>query len=355
MNTNAVSALIVGNFLSESRGIRCICEDLAARLSAAGCTIVTTSSYESRALRLWDMLRTVVQEKHKYRVANVEVYSDLAFIWAEAVCFVLRRLGKPYLLTLHGGNLPRFASRNPRRVARLLASAAAVTTPSGFLLNEFRSFRSDIILLPNPLQLNAYPFRRRRPVRPNIVWLRAFHGMYNPLLALQVLARVVRQFPAARLTMIGPVKEERSLEEFRARMNKLNLTERVHIAGAIPKSKVPEWLDDNDIFLNTTNVDNTPVSVMEAMACGLCVVSTSVGGMPYLVKHERDGLLFPAGDPDAAARAVCRLLSDPLLAENLARNGRSYVERFDWSIILPQWQELLSSVPSGKQPDGATF
>jgi glycosyltransferase involved in cell wall biosynthesis len=99
--------------------------------------------------------------------------------------------------------------------------------------------------------------------------------------------------------------------------------------------------------LNTTNVDNTPISILEAMACGLCVVSTSVGGIPYLLEHEHDALLVPPNDPEAMAIAVRRLLTEPGLAERLSRNGRQKAEQFDWSIILPQWEALLISVAQG--------
>jgi glycosyltransferase involved in cell wall biosynthesis len=94
-------------------------------------------------------------------------------------------------------------------------------------------------------------------------------------------------------------------------------------------------------------VDNTPVSVLEAMACGLCVVSTRVGGIPYLLQHGRDALLVPPNDPEAMAAAVRRVLTEPALAESLSHNARLKAEQFDWSAILPQWQALLASVAEG--------
>ncbi|MBA3257451.1 MAG: glycosyltransferase family 4 protein, partial [Pyrinomonadaceae bacterium] len=99
-----------------------------------------------------------------------------------------------------------------------------------------------------------------------------------------------------------------------------------------------------------TNVDNAPVSVLESMACGLCVVSTNVGGIPYLLKHEEDALLVPPDDAQAMAAAVRRIYSEPGLAERLSRKGRAKVEQFDWSAILPQWEALLSAVAEGHQP-----
>lgn len=91
-------------------------------------------------------------------------------------------------------------------------------------------------------------------------------------------------------------------------------------------------------------MDNAPVTVTEAMACGLCVVSTAVGGIPYLLTHEEDALLVPPNDPEAMAAAVRRILAEPGLARRLSENARKKTEKFDWSVILPQWEALLTSV-----------
>ena len=174
------SILLVGNFLSSSVGTRGVCEDLAVRLEALGWSVLTTSCRRSRLPRLADMLSTAWFERRRYAVAQVDVYSGPAFSWAEAVCWTLRRAGKPFVLTLHGGNLPGFARRWPGRVRRLLGSATAVTTPSRYLWERMGSFRKDVRLLPNSLDVSRYPFRVREQVRPQLVWLRAFHQIYNP-------------------------------------------------------------------------------------------------------------------------------------------------------------------------------
>lgn len=335
--------LMIGNFLSGARGTRGVCEELAARLSAAGWSVVTTSSRSGRLARLVDMIGTVLRRRRDYRIAQVDVYSGPAFLWAELTCALLRLLGKPYVLTLHGGNLPTFARRLPRRVRRLLASAHAVTSPSGYLSEELKSLRPDVRLLPNALEIAQYPFRQRRVLRPHLVWLRAFHALYRPAVAPEVLAHILKGFPDARLTMIGPDKGDGSLEATREAARALGVLDRIRFPGSVPKADVARWLVEEDIFLNTTSVDNTPVSVLEAMACGLCVVSTDVGGLPYVVGHESDGLLVPPGDVQVMADAVQRLLSDPLLAERLSRNARVRAEAQDWSVVLPLWEALLWS------------
>ena len=127
------AVLLVGNFLSQTSGNYNVCEDLADRLRLAGWLVATTSDKPRRLQRLTDMLHTIWRQRHNYRVAQVDVFSGWAFAWAEAAGALLHRLGQPFVLTLHGGNLPAFARRHPQRVRRLLQAAAAVTVPSRHL------------------------------------------------------------------------------------------------------------------------------------------------------------------------------------------------------------------------------
>jgi glycosyltransferase involved in cell wall biosynthesis len=338
---------LAGNFLSASVGNRGVCEDLADRLRGAGWRVLTTSHRRGRAARLADMMATVWHRRRDYDVANVDVYSGLSFFWAEAVTWTLRQIGKPYVLTLHGGALPDFAARWPERVESLLGSAAAVTAPSGFLLEGLRPYRRDLRLIPNALDLPLYPFQRRTAPRPRLVWVRAFHEIYDPSLAVRVLAAIRQRHRDASLEMVGPDKHDGSFEKTRATAERLGVTEAVEFTGAVPKSRVPERINAGDIFLNTTTIDNTPVSVMEAMACGACVVSTDVGGIPHLVDHGTDGLLVPPRDAAAMAAAVERLLSEDGLAARISVAARAKTEAFDWSTVLPQWEEMLRGIAPG--------
>jgi glycosyltransferase involved in cell wall biosynthesis len=340
------SILMIGNFLSQSVGTRQVCEDLAVRLQTAGWNVLSVSRHPQPHRRIWDMIFTAWSKRQQYEVAQVDVYSGRAFLWAEAVTKTLGILKKPFVLTLHGGNLPIFAKNWHRRVRNVLEHASAVTVPSPYLLNSLSSFGKDLVLLPNPIDLHAYNFTERQKPSPKLIWLRSFHSVYNPLLAPKVLSRLESNFPGTTLVMGGPDKEDGTLEATRAEARALGIADRINFPGRISKQEIPEWLQRGDIFLNTTNVDNTPVSVLEAMACGLCVVSTNVGGIPYLLEHDREALLVPPDNPEAMAAAVRRILTEPGLGPRLSRNARAKAERFDWNVILPQWEELLRTVVS---------
>src|SRR4051794_40856340 len=164
------NVLLVGTFLSVKRGVRSVCEDLALHLSHAGWDVLTTSDKSQRLPRLIDMTSTAWLRRNEFGVAQVDVYSGPAFFWAEAACWILQLAGKPYVLTLHGGDLPAFARRWPFRVRRLLRSSAAVTVPSRYLLEQMKQYREEVQLQPNPLELADYKFRLRRNPQPGLVW-----------------------------------------------------------------------------------------------------------------------------------------------------------------------------------------
>jgi glycosyltransferase involved in cell wall biosynthesis len=338
--------LLIGNFLSSVTGTRGVSEDLAERLSDLGWMVLTTSQEVGRLAKLRDILFTIWHRRFEYEIAHVELYSGLAYVLAEITCLALKVARKPYLITLHGGNLPNISRRWPRRVRLLLQSAVAVTTPSRYLYDQMNAYSSKIRVLPNALNLSAYQFQKRYSSRPSLVWLRAFHKIYNPTLGVKVVALLVSEFPDIILTMIGPDKGDGSLEETIKLADKLGVNERIHFYGKVPKVDVPALLQKGDIFINTTNIDNTPVSVLEAMACGLCVVSTNVGGIPYLLDDGQNVLLLPPDSPEEMASAVRRILTEQDLSAYLSENSRVKASEFDWSAILPQWEALFSKVIS---------
>jgi glycosyltransferase involved in cell wall biosynthesis len=163
-------------------------------------------------------------------------------------------------------------------------------------------------------------------------------------LAVETLAELRRDVPDAVLTMIGPDKGDGSLNRAEAAAGRLKLHDAVTFEGRVDKPRVPERLAEADIFLNTSRVDNLPVSVLEAMASGLCIVSTRVGGIPDLLEHERDALLVPPGDAPAMAAAARRILHEPGLAARLSRNAQRKAAAYDWSAVLPQWEKLLDGL-----------
>ncbi len=336
--------LIAGNFLSRGGGNRGVCEDLAERLDGLGWPVVTTSQHTGRLARVADILHTAWSKRADYEVAQIDLFSGPAFFWALALGWLLGRLRKPYILTLHGGNLPGFSSRWPRLAGWLLRGAAAVTAPSAYLAGALHEFRSDIEIVPNAIDLASYPFRWRERATARLVWLRAFHDIYDPQLAIRTLALLTPQFPEIHLIMAGPDKGDGSYQATRALARSLGVDSHVAFAGRVLKSDLAAAIDRGDIFLNTSKIDNHPVTLLEAMACGACVVTTSPGGVPYMAQDGINCLSARTGDARALARAIGELLTRPELAARISRQARAGIEACDWPAVLARWLSLLTGV-----------
>ena len=162
-------------------------------------------------------------------------------------------------------------------------------------------------------------------------------------MAVEVLRLLLLKFPEAKLCMVGPEKDE-SLKETKALIANYQIQERVTLTGVLAKAAWHQLAVEYDLFINTTNVDNTPVSVLEAMALGLPVVSTNVGGMPYLLEDGVDGILVSPNNPKEMAEAIVDLIEHPQQVITLTTNARNKVAQFDEDIVKDQWHKLLNDV-----------
>ena len=335
---------MIGNHLSTSLHNKNIWHYLAERLSAAGWNVITTSPKENQVARLFDMLLTIWARRKEYTLSQIDVFSSKAFYFARLCSFLLKCLNKRIVFTLHGGGLSEFAQRRPSLLKRVLARADVVVTPSIFLQRELTNLHKEIKLIPNPIDYSLANFHLRKCISPNLIWVRAFNHVYNPNLAAKVIKLLKSDFPNINLFMIGPDTGDGTLPRFKVTISESLIMENIQIVGGKPHTEIPFWLAKADIFINTTNYDAAPRSILEAMANGLCVVSTNVGGIPFILENEEEGLLVPPDDPEEMAFSIRRILLEPGLAEKLSANAHKKAKSFDWSLILPLWQNLFNDL-----------
>ena len=341
---------MIGNFLPSPKHNKNVWYFLAEKLADTGWSVTTTSDKDNQFIRLLDMLFTIWRRKNSYQVAHIDVFSGKAFIYAQLSTCLLKMLKKRIVITLHGGGLPEFAAKKPYAVRAVLTAANAVVTPSPYLQNAFKDIRSDIILIPNPIDLTESIVKVREKALPKLIWIRAFHAVYNPCMAVKVVFLLKEDYPGIELMMLGTDKGDGTLGALLKLAEDLGVKPNLQIVGPVSHSEIPRWLDKADIFINTSNYDTAPRSILEAMANGLCVVSTNVGGIPLMAADNVEALLVDAGDARSMAMAVQRVLEDPELANMLSKNARNRAKLSDWSVILPQWNKLLSdTIKDGKR------
>lgn len=334
--------LFVGNYFHSKR----VWEEIPERLQTVGYSVLTTSSRKSKILRLFDMALTVLTKRQLFDFIIMDVFSGASFFWAELIGFLLIFLKKSYLLVLRGGGLAEFSSKYPKRVASLLNKADFVVTPSQFLLMKLSDMRQDIIYIPNGLDLDQFQNKTRLVCNPLLIWVRALHQIYQPEVAVKAINLLRQDYPEIRLLLLGEDKKDGTKENILRLVDDFRLVNSVNWIGFVPRVEVPLKLQTCDIFLNTTLYEGFGTSLVEAAACGLCIVTTNVGELSYLWEDGFDALLVPPNDPKAMAAAVKRILEEPGLAEKLSRNARKKAEKFDWGKIIPQWEAVIEEVIS---------
>lgn len=334
--------IYVDNFLTGHGHTPTTGTTLVKLFKQEGYTVISTSKKQNKVLRLVDMLFTIVVNRHN-SVVLLATYSTSAFYFAWACTIVCRFFRVPYIPCLHGGNLPQRIKDSPKKASQVFANSFMNVAVSGYLQKSMADHGWKSMVIPNNINIDAYPFKQRCDCAPRILWVRSFHSIYNPALAIRILHRLLQTYPSASLTMVGPDKDG-SLEQCKALANELGVHKNVIFAGLLSRDEWVKLAADCDIFINTTNFDNLPVSVVEAMALGMIVISTHVGGVPYLVQDEQTGLLVSAGDEDAFVAAIDRVINDKDLANKLCIAARKKAEEFDWNHIKIVWNTLFNSI-----------
>ncbi|MCH2489701.1 MAG: glycosyltransferase family 4 protein [Flavobacteriales bacterium] len=334
------SVLYIGNKLSKSGSTVTSIETLGAFLRQEGFRVRTASSLRNKYLRMLHMLWSTLRYSATIDKVLIDTYSTQNFLYAVAVAKLCRLLKLPYIPILRGGNLPERLKSSPSQCQKLFGLAAMNVAPSSYLMEAFkREGFTNLVYIPNTIDLSQYTFRLRKQIAPKLIWVRSFSSIYNPLLALQILQQLRSEGYNAELCMVGPEKDDslKACKDF-SEANNLNVT----YTGLLPKQEWIALASDYDIFINTTNFDNTPVSVIEAMALGLVVVSTDVGGIPFLIEDKSDGMLVPPNDALVFSEAIKTLLATPHLVEKLSKNARRKAESFDWKSVKHSWIQLLN-------------
>ncbi|MBK7900528.1 MAG: glycosyltransferase [Azonexus sp.] len=281
------------------------------------------------------------------QVVHLFANSGIAWYVFALPTIVLARLrGVPCIVNYRGGEARAFFAAAPRWVVRSPAWATALVVPSGYLAEVFREFGHSAEIVPNIVDLSRFSPSRdeRRPDAPHLIVTRNLEPIYDIPTALRAFARVRQEFPAARLTVAGSGPEEAALRHL---AGDLGMGDAVHFSGRIENRDIPALYAQADLMLNPSRVDNMPISILEALASGVPVVSTDAGGIPYLVTHGANALLVPVGAAEAMAEAGLQVLRDPALRQRLVAAGLEASADYAWERIRPRWLEVYRRFAAG--------
>ena len=284
----------------------------------------------------------LLREVRKYDVIHVFSAAYLSFLIAPTPAILVSKLyGKKILLNYHSGEAEDHLQRWPRSTKSMMGLVDKVVVPSEYLLRVFAKFGIDTIVIFNLIDLDQFEFRQRTNLRPLFLSNRNLEAHYGVDCILRAFAHIQKHIPDAVLTVVGDGSQRNALENL---ANELHLQPHATFTGRVEHAEITRQYSASDIYLNASKIDNQPLSILEAFACGLPVVTTDAGGIPDIVTDENTGFLVPVGDHEALASRALKLLEDDSIATKMTELARLECTRHTWPVVGPQWLDLYHSV-----------
>ena len=270
-----------------------------------------------------------------------------------------RLAGVPVICSaLHSTGWPDGVGRMNRLLTPLTDAFIAVAQDHAQFLINWEGFPRDrVFMIPNGVDTDRFrpnpaartPLRQSLQVpdhAPLVGIVAALREEKNHQQFLAAARDILRLVPDTRFVIVGDGPMRGSIEEA---INDLGLQRFVHLLGT--RSDTPEILAALDVFTLTSKNEANPVSILEALSCGIPVVSTNVGSVHETVLEGQTGFLTKPGSSEETADATVRLLGNKTLAATFGRNGREHV-RNSWSLtaMVTGYERLITMVYNDKVP-----
>lgn len=332
--------LYIGNKLSSKNKTVTTIETLGNNLERLGYNLTYASSKKNKAFRLIDMVLAVISNSRKTDYVLIDTYSTFNFYYALIISQLCRIFRLKYLPILHGGNLPERLKNNPKLSQLIFKYAYKNIAPSDYTKQAFEAIGfTNIEVIPNSISLENYPVITKRYDDINLLWVRSFSKLYNPELAVLILKELKDLGYNTSLCMVGP-DNDGSLKSTKTLAKSLNLE--VIFTGKLLKTEWIKLSNDYNYFINTTNFDNLPVSVIEALALGFPIISTNVGGLSFLVHSNTNGILVNPDNVKEFVDAILQLHNNKKIRDLTIIEANKTSKHYDWNNIKSKWLYLLS-------------
>lgn len=338
---------LIGPLPPPSGGMANQTRQLARLLTEAGMTVEVVQvnapyrpAWIGNVQGLRAMFRLLPYLIHLWRCAGrVDLFHVMAnsgwawHLFAAPAVWLARLRGTPVIINYRGGEAASFFASQFRWVKPTLARTSLIVVPSGFLAAIFAEHGVKTVTVPNIIDLSRFRPVEGRERGCHLIVTRNLEDIYDVPTALRAFAGIRRVHGEAKLTVAGSGPK---LDELRQLCAELKIEDAVRFTGRLDNDDIAGLYRDADLLLNPSLADNMPISLLEAMASGVPIVSTNVGGIPYLVEHGKSAMLVPPRRPDEMAECALRLLDDPDLSERLRAAGLEVARRFTWPIVREQ-------------------
>jgi len=351
--------LLVGPTPPPAGGMANQTRQLERLLEDAGFTVMlesTTAPYRPTwiqpvrgvrsVFRLIPYLRRIFAQAGRADVAHVMANSGWAWhLFAVPAIWVASSRGVPVVVNYRGGLADGFLASQARIVRWTMNRATALVVPSPFLQRVFARYGMRASIIPNIVDIEMFRPRERPGGStrggPHIVVARNLERIYGNDIAIRAFAILRRSYPSARMSIAGSGPQLGALQSL---VRNEGVTDGVVFTGRLDSQEMADLYRDADVVVNPTRADNTPNSILEALACEVPVVSTEVGGIPFLVEHGVNAWLVPPESPEDLAAGIAHVLDDRHLIRSLTENGLRLARNCSWDAVKRGWFDLYESL-----------
>lgn len=326
-----MKVLLITNYKKGTGGISGQVEMLQRNLVKEG---ITADIFNTKGSILYRLLckRILFKKATSYDVLHVHCCSKVGFFPAIVGVSAGQKLGKKVVLTYHGGGAEEFFRKHTRLVRHFLLKTDTNIVLSGFLGRVFDKYQIPYTIIPNVIELDASRFRQRDYIKPNFISIRTLSPLYNIECILRAFKRVKQQIPEATLQIVGDGPSRAKLEEM---VNSENIQD-VTFAGRVDNTEIYNQLNQADILVSSPRIDNMPVSILEAFNAGLLVISSNVGGVPYMIEDGVNGMLFESDNDFALSERMIDSLQNN--STIIIEKAKKSLSKYSWDSV---WQKLF--------------
>jgi len=313
---------------------------------------------------------------HRIRLLNVQ-FVGISFFWLKRFLVLIKI--KPDIIhcqDLNNGLAGFLAGKFLRRPYVIWGQGTDVYMPqpllkslSKFLVNDADAIialtedmksrlqkfaHRNIYVIPNGIDLKKFENLSRDNIQHTLQTKKGeqfliFVGRLRPEKGMQYLIEAMRLIrnkrSSVRLIIVGEGPEEYGLKRL---VEQLNLEHCVTFMGNVPNEKVPKYMAIADVFILPSLSEGLPIALLEAMAAGLPIIATRVGGIPCVLEDGKNGLLVNPGSSSDLAEKILMLMRSPELMKKMSEANREKSRSYSWENIVSQLEKLLNEVVAKK-------
>lgn len=320
--------LLVANYKSGIGGISVQVNSINEKLIEENIKSEIFSTKGSILFRFFSIFRLLVVGR-KFDVFHIHGCSYLGFFPIVVGCIIGKILKKKIVITFHGGDANDFFAKHTKFVRFFLTKSDENIVLSGFLGEVFDKYKIPYIVIPNLIELSKNTFKQRDKFEPNFISVRSLRKLYNIECILKAFAEVQSTYTNAKLQILGDGNYRDKLEEYAKELKLKN----VDFIGQVSSDDIYKHLSKADVFLSSPYVDNQPVSILEAFNAGLLVISSNVGGIPYMIKDGETGLMFGSNNCKELAEKMIFAIQQQDISKRMVLNAYNELEKYTWQEI----------------------